>query len=261
MVGSSIPTEVTGSAAKSLISGDYSRIVLTLGITGENDQAYELVNEVRSICAEQYGDTYYLTGTSVATSDVKDVAMSDAPTVKIASAVAIGIVLLIMLQSLSLPLILLLAIEASIWINFSVPYFMGSSLNYIGYLVVDAVQVGAAVDYAIILVHEYLGVRKKMPARQAAMESIARAATPLFTSSGILMLATLGVYFVSACPIDQQLGILICRGIFIADVIIFAVLPTLLVLFDRVIDKTSRRLDFFKPTKTNSAEKLSKSDA
>lgn len=117
---------------------------------------------------------------------------------------------------------------------------MGVSTSYIGFLVIDAVQLGAAVDYSIIFAHEYLKLAKENPAQtlaQRAVDAIAGAAVPIFTSSTILMLATLGIYLFSSSPMVQDLGLLICRGVFIADVVIFFVMPTLFLARDKVLQK------------------------
>lgn len=117
---------------------------------------------------------------------------------------------------------------------------MGVSTSYIGFLVIDAVQLGAAVDYSIIFAHEYLKLAKENPTQtlaQRAVDAIAGAAVPIFTSSTILMLATLGIYLFSSSPMVQDLGLLICRGVFIADVVIFFVMPTLFLARDKVLQK------------------------
>lgn len=241
IAGSSTPLSLVNEESLSaLISGGYSRIVLSSAVGAEDNATYDLVEQVRNLCAEEYGSEYYLLGNSVSYYDIRDVATQDMVTVRISSLVAIFLVLLIMFRCLGIPAILLFCIEVSIWINLSIPYFMGASTSYIGFLVIDAVQLGAAVDYSIIFAHEYLKLAKENPTQtlaQRAVDAIAGAAVPIFTSSTILMLATLGIYLFSSSPMVQDLGLLICRGVFIADVVIFFVMPTLFLARDKVLQK------------------------
>ena len=241
VAGSTTPLSLANeSDVSALISGGYSRIVLASAIGEEDDTAYDLVEQVRNLCAEEYGDSYHLLGDTVSYYDIRDVATQDMVTVRVASLLAIALVLLIMFRSPSIPAILLFCIEVSIWINLSIPYFMDVSTSYIGFLVIDAVQLGAAVDYSIIFAHKYLRLRESDPGQtpaERARDAITGAAVPILTSSAILMLSTLGIYLFSSSPMVQELGMLICRGALIADLIIFTVMPTLFLLRDKLLGK------------------------
>ena len=241
IAGSTTPLALADSESVSaLISGGYSRIVVASAVGDEDDAAYDLVERVRGLCAEEYGDNYHLLGDTVSYYDIRDVATQDMVTVRVASLLAIALVLIIMFRSLSIPAILLFCIEVSIWINLSIPYFMDISTSYIGFLVIDAVQLGAAVDYSIIFAHQYLKLRESDPGRAPgghARDAISGAALPILTSSVILMLSALGIYLFSSSPMVQELGLLICRGALIADLIIFTVMPTLFLARDKVLGK------------------------
>ena len=191
------------SQIKQLFSGGYSRIVLTSRIPDESKQAFDLVKKVRSLCRARYGSTYRLVGNAVSYADIKSVTSVDSTTVKLASILAIGAVLLVMFKSLSIPVILILAIEVSIWMNEAVPYLMGQTINFVAFLVIDAVQLGAAVDYAIIFTEEYLARRRRMPKAEASIQSIEKTAQPIMTSSSILILACLGIYLSVSSPMIQ----------------------------------------------------------
>lgn len=231
VASSAVPTALAGEDDLALlVHGGYSRIVLKSRVAAEGDATFALVEQVRALCAQEYGEGYHLLGDSVSCYDIKQVASQDMLTVRTASLAAIALVLLVMFRSLGIPLILLFCIETSIWINLSIPYLMDASTSYIGFLVIDAVQLGAAVDYSIIFAHEYLGLKKAAPGQAPglrARDAVAGAAVPILTSSTILMLATLGIYFFSSSPMVQDLGLLICRGAAIADLIIFLAMPTL----------------------------------
>lgn len=248
IAGSATPHELADQDELSqLFSGGYSRIVLTSNIPDESQEAFDLVDTVRSLCEEHYGDDYRLVGNAVSYADIKAVTSSDNTTVKLASILAIGAVLLIMFKSVSIPVILLMAIEVSIWINEAVPYFTGETINFVAFLVIDAVQLGAAVDYAIIYTEEYLARRKRMPKKEASFESIEVTAQPIMTSSSILILACLGIYFTVSSPMIQQVGMLIARGALISVIEIFFCLPLLFRMCDGFVRHTSYHIGFYNP--------------
>ena len=234
------------SQIKQLFSGGYSRIVLTSRIPDESKQAFDLVKKVRSLCRARYGSTYRLVGNAVSYADIKSVTSVDSTTVKLASILAIGAVLLVMFKSLSIPVILILAIEVSIWMNEAVPYLMGQTINFVAFLVIDAVQLGAAVDYAIIFTEEYLARRRRMPKAEASIQSIEKTAQPIMTSSSILILACLGIYLSVSSPMIQQVGMLIARGALISVILIFFVLPLLFTLLDGLVRVTSYKIGFYR---------------
>lgn len=234
------------SQIKQLFSGGYSRIVLTSRIPDESKQAFDLVKKVRSLCRARYGSTYRLVGNAVSYADIKAVTSVDSTTVKLASILAIGAVLLVMFRSVSIPVILILAIEVSIWMNEAVPYLMGQTINFVAFLVIDAVQLGAAVDYAIIFTEEYLARRRRMPKAEASIQSIEKTAQPIMTSSSILILACLGIYLSVSSPMIQQVGMLIARGALISVILIFFVLPLLFTLLDGFVRVTSYKIGFYR---------------
>ena len=234
------------SQIKQLFSGGYSRIVLTSRIPDESKQAFDLVKKVRSLCRARYGSTYRLVGNAVSYADIKAVTSVDSTTVKLASILAIGAVLLVMFRSVSIPVILIMAIEVSIWMNEAVPYLMGQTINFVAFLVIDAVQLGAAVDYAIIFTEEYLARRRRMPKADASIQSIEKTAQPIMTSSSILILACLGIYLSVSSPMIQQVGMLIARGALISVILIFFVLPLLFTLLDGFVRVTSHKIGFYR---------------
>ena len=233
------------SDVSQLMADGYSRIVLTSDVTEESDEAFALVDTVRSICQQHYGDSYYLAGNTVTYADLATVSASDEVLVQLASVAAIGIVLLIMFRSIAIPIILLLAIEISIWINLSVPYFTNTATSFIGYLVIDAVQLAAAVDYSIIYTHEYLSQRERKPKYRATYDTICHSAVPIIASASILVLASIGIHLLSSNAIISELGLLLGRGTIIATFMIFLFLPTLFAGGDWIIRHTSLRLKFF----------------
>lgn len=247
IASSALPRQLADkSQIKQLFSGGYSRIVLTSRIPDESRQAFDLVKRVRGLCRARYGNRYRLVGNAVSYADIKSVTSVDSTTVKLASILAIGAVLLVMFRSVSIPVILILAIEVSIWMNEAVPYLMGQTINFVAFLVIDAVQLGAAVDYAIIFTEEYLARRRRMPKADASIQSIEKTAQPIMTSSSILILACLGIYLSVSSPMIQQVGMLIARGALISVILIFFVLPLLFTLLDGLVHVTSYKIGFYR---------------
>lgn len=246
VAGRAMPVEVVPDSQKEqVIKNGWSRIVLTTDVTGENQQAFDLVDRVRAIAQPHYGDDYRLVGNMVSTYDLKDVVHQDSTRVKIFTMASIGLVLALMFRSLSIPIVTLAAIEIAIWMNMAFPYFMGQNLNYIGYLVIDAVQMGAAVDYAIIFEREYFDRRKQYLPKEAARSAIKHSALTIMTSGSILTLAGLAVWQISSNQVIAQIGTLIARGAFISMLMMFVFLPWLFKTFDWVIRHTTLKLDFY----------------
>ena len=251
VAGQAMPSELASeSQTKQVLQKGWSRIVLTSNIPDESASAFDLVDQVRDICQSHYGDKYKLVGNAVSYADIKAVTGSDNLTVKLASILAIGAVLLVMFKSVSLPVLMIMAIEVSIWMNEGVPYFTGETINFVCFLVIDAVQLGAAVDYSIIDTEDYLARRRRMPKRQASFEALEHSAQPILTSSSILILACLGIYYVASSPMINQVGLLIARGALISVILIFFVLPLTFELCDWVIAHTSHKIGFYQEDKT-----------
>lgn len=248
-VGAGMPTSaLPDGAADQVLSNGWSRIVLSLNIAGEDAESFAMVEKVRQLCGSYYGDDFELVGNSVSVYDLKNITKDDSTNVKLFSMLAIGLVLALMFRSLSIPIIVLLAIEVSIWINLAIPFFIDESLNYIGYLVIEAVQLGAAVDYAIIFCREYFDRRRQYAsASEATRSAIKHSAITILTSASILMVAGFLVHFMASNIIISQIGMLIGRGALLATLMMFMFLPFLFKTFDKVIQKTSFGLDFKQP--------------
>ena len=246
-VSERIPTDMVPPASlESLISGGYSRIIIATDLRGESPEAFELVQRIRDLCQLYYPDEAKLIGSTVTSYDMSLIVNDDSARVLFASIIAIGLVLLLMFRSLSIPLILLLTIESSIWINLAIPYFAGETIQYIGYLIISAIMLGATVDYTIILTRSYLDKRRVQPKRQAITEAISRSAITILTSATILTLCGAFIGLISSNGVIASLGTLIGRGAFIAALNTFLLLPMLFMIFDRVIEKTTLGTHFYK---------------
>ena len=247
----SVPKEILPETIKDeFLSENYSRYIAEVDLDKESDRAMAAVEDMRGI-ADKWFDEWYLTGASPVLFDIQQQTAGDFSLVTILSAVFVGIILLLTFRSLTLPIILLFIIETSIWINMSIPYFTGEPMIFIGYMVVSAVQLGATIDYAILMTNYYLEGRKMLGKRAAGEYAADRAGASILVSA--LVLTTAG--FVVSATFDQeamaQLGILIGRGAVLSGVMAIFVLPQVLILLDKVISKTTLHNKLFIRRKRN----------
>ena len=185
----------------------------------------------------------------MSTEDQKTTITQDNAKVNFLAIAFVFCILLVNFKSLSLPVILTLVIESSIWINLGIPYFRGQTLFYIGYLIISTVQLGATIDYAILFSDRYMDFRKTLPKKEAAFMTLRTCTISILTSAAVLTLAGVILGKVSTNGVLSQLGILIGRGAALSFVLVIFVLPTLLILFDRVIRRTTLHCDFFRKEK------------
>lgn len=157
---------------------------------------------------------------------------------------AVFIVLLFSFKSVSLPVILVLGIETAIWINLSIPYFAGQTIFYISYLIISSIQLGATVDYAILFTDRYLEFRGHMNKKEAIIQTVSAVTVSILTSGLTLTIVGFLLGYISTHGILSQLGMFLGKGTLCSLLIVFFVLPGLLYLFDGVIQRTTRNLNF-----------------
>lgn len=245
-VGAEIPAEfVPKEAVQQFYSENFTRIILYTNTDEEGDAAFATVQSVLDTTAGFY-DTYYLTGQSATLYDMQKVVSADTKRINIVAVVGIFVVLLITFRSLSIPLFLLFSIETAIWINLSFPYFSGKSLSFIGYLIISTVQLGATVDYAILFTSYYMSNRKTLNKKDAIRVTIGDNLVAILISAAILATAGFTLSLTSSNPIISELGVLLGRGTLLSFFMVACVLPAMLVLCDKVIQKTTIKHGFIK---------------
>ncbi len=242
-VGAAIPPEYLGEEITGqFYSEHYSRFIIYGDTLQEGDEAFHLVEQIQDTAKELYGEEeVYSCGMSVNLYDMKNTVETDNRRVNLLAVLSIGLVLLVTFKSLTLPLLLLLSIETAIFINLSVPYFDGSSLCYIGYLVINTVQLGATVDYAILLTDTYHGNRKEWKAKEAMEKTIGSVFFSILVSAAIMTAAGMCLWLTSSNPIVSALGLLLGRGTILSMLLVLGFLPAVLLVFDKVIWKTTWR--------------------
>ncbi|UNC93038.1 efflux RND transporter permease subunit [Candidatus Contubernalis alkaliaceticus] len=241
MVGAQIPEDfLAADQLAHFRSGQYSRLILYVNTSDEGEDAFRAVEAVRETAKNYYWEEdYHLVGQSVVNYDLKDTIVKDNQVVSIAVILAIGLVLLLTFRSPSIAIVLLLAIKGATWLNLSIPYFAGYPLNYLGYQIISSVQLGATVDYGILFAQQYTWNRKIMDKRSAAGRTISDTAASILTPASILTIAGLMLGLVSSNGIISQMGAILGRGAMLSAGMVLLVLPGMLILFDKIIQKTT----------------------
>lgn len=227
---------------KQLKSDEYSRLVVNLNIPEDGDEAFEFLSVVRDTAKKYYGKNVTLVGNATSNSDLADSFAGDNIMISILSIVFVLIVLFFTFQSAGLPIILILVIQGSIWINFSFPTLWNNPLYFMSYLVVSSIQMGANIDYAIVITNRYAELRRLMPKLDAIKQSLNLAFPTVFTSGTILASAGFAISLFSSSPIIASVGSSLGRGTVISIILVMGILPQLLVLCDYIIEKTSFNL-------------------
>ncbi len=246
-VGAAIPKQYLSNEIRSNFYGkNYGRIIIYSDLPSEGKESFALVEKVRDLAKGYYGDDVYSCGQSANLYDMKNTVEADNSMVSLVTMVAIYLILAFTLKSWFLPLLLILTIKASIWVNMSIPFFTGSSLIYLGYLVVSTVQMGATIDYAILLTDHYMINRKKRTQKEAMEKTLAEVIPSVLVSAAILAIAGFALAFVSSNEMVKALGILIGRGALIPLVLVNLCLPAMLFFVDKFLPLTVYKADFFR---------------
>ena len=230
--------EAVCDARKQLEGSEYDRLVFALKGPVEGEETFRTIDRIRDIALDYY-DQVYVVGDATSNYDLSSSFQRDNVIISVLTALFVGIILLFTFQSAGLPFLLVLTIQGSIWINFSMPYLTGSTMYFLSYLVVSSIQMGATIDYAIVITSRYLDLRKTMPDRKTAVvESLNQAFPTIITSGAILTCAGFVIGAVTSNAVIASLGKVLGRGALISIILVMTVLPQLLMVCDKLIDKT-----------------------
>lgn len=239
MVSNKIPSiYLNKEIVSQFYSEHYARIILSADCAFEGTESFRMVEQIKETAQEYYPDAYYLCGQSANMYDIKDFVQKDNQTVTWVTVLSIYVILLVMTKNWLTPLLLILTIECSIWLNMCIPYFMGKNLSYLGYLIVSTVQMGATIDYAILLTNTYTENRKYMEKKAAAAKTLGDVFGSLLISAATLCLSGFCLNWSSSNEVVRVLGGLIGRGAILAILMVMLLLPVFLILMDRVIPHT-----------------------
>ena len=240
--GASIPPEfVPADTLKLLVSGGYTRLVLTVDADTEGDAAFALVETVRATVQQYYPDNYYLAGQGVSTYDLMDTITTDMVKVNLLAIGAVFLILLLMKRQLLLPIILVLSIETAIWINLAIPYFRGQYVFYIAYLIISSVQLGATVDYAILFSDRYQEFRETLGRKEAVAATVSAVTTSVSTTGSAMAVVGFLMGAISTNQLLGQLGNFLGVGSLVSLAIVLLALPGFLYLADPLIIKEKKQ--------------------
>ena len=243
-----IPQEFLDSSITSnFYSDNFARIIVYTSTSSEGAEAFAVVSAIRA-AAGKYYDESYTCGQSANLYDIKNVVEDDTPVVNGIAIIFIAITLLLTFRSLTLPVVLLFVIESAIWINLAVPYFTDTPLVYLGYLVINTVQLGATIDYAILLTDGYRVNRKTMLKKDAVISTMTTNFVSILTSGLILSAAGFCLYFTSSMEVVSVLGLLLARGTLLSMTLVLLALPALLTIFDPLTERLTFKACFKRNT-------------
>ena len=226
-------------AQKQLQSENYSRLVVYLNLPEETDETFAFVDKMHDIIGKYYTDDYYVVGNTTSAMDLSSSFGEDNLLISVLSALFVILVLLFTFKSAGLPVLLIIVIQGSIWINFSFPYLQGESLYFLGYLIVNSIQMGANIDYAIVISSHYTDLKKVMRPKEAIVTALNESFPTIFTSGSILASAGILISVLTTNPVIAAIGTCLGRGTIISMLLVLLVLPQILILGDTIIERTS----------------------
>lgn len=226
-------------ARKQLESEKYSRFLVVWDRELEGKATFAAIDEVEGI-AKNYYNEVYVVGDSSSNYEISKSFGTDNLRISIITALLVGIILLFTFQSAALPFILVLTIQGSIWVNFSLPYLVNEPMFFLSYLIVSSIQMGATIDYAIVITGRYMVLREECESKNKAISRTLNEAFPTIITSGTIMAASgFVIGFLTSNATIASLGKTLGIGVLISMILVMFVLPVLLYLFDFTIDKTS----------------------
>jgi len=229
------------NAAKEQLRGEnYSRILVYMTVPEEGEETYQFLDKLHVIANKYYPDAdIYLCGNSVSRYDLSKTFSRDNVTVSIVSILVVLVVLLFTFKSAGMPVLLIIVIQGSIWINFSCSTVIRQNIYFLGYLIVSSIQMGANIDYAIVIASRYTDIRKSQRREETIRDTMNQAFPTVITSGTILALAGMTIGKMTSNVVIFNIGQTLGRGTVISILITLFVLPQILLLGDTILAKTA----------------------
>lgn len=240
VVGAELPTEMLPDFLVSELKGnEYQIMMISTNYAIASDEINDQIDKVDEI-AKKYDAKSMVIGEAPCTKDLITITDKDFKTVSIVSIAAIFVIIFFVLKSISLPVILVAAIEFAIFVNMGIPYFTGTSIPFISSVVIGTIQLGATVDYAILMTTRYKRERAAGESKKEAISIALGTSIPSIIVSALgFFAATFGVGMIASVDMISSLCILMARGAIISMLVVIFILPSLFVLFDKLIINTS----------------------
>ena len=247
-------------ARNQLESEEYARMLVYLTLPEESDETFAFIDEMHNIAGKYYSekDKIYVVGESVSQYDLKKTFSRDNTVVNVVSILSVLAVLLFTFMSAGMPVLLIAVIQGSIWINFSVPTLQNQPLFFLGYLIVSSIQMGANIDYAIVIASRYTELRKTMGRRDSIIDTMNLSFPTIITSGTMLAVAGVLIGKLTSDGAIYGIGQCLGRGTIISIFITMFVLPQILIVGDTIIEKTAFVMNM--PIRTKSATGLMRVD-
>lgn len=220
-------------------NGVYSRLVFNLNLPVSSGEAFAVMAELPSVIAEIYPENAYIICESFNYLDIKNSFEGDTVVVNLISFFAIFLIILVTFRSISIPVILTLLIQGAIWVSGAINVLMGAPMFFVAFIVVMCIQMGATVDYAILMTDRYMTARRSMDKKQSVAAAFDASIITILTSGSILVVAAFVVGLISRVAIISTVGYLLSRGCLISVLFVVLALPQVLVLCDPVIRRTT----------------------
>ena len=241
LVGPSVPSDMIPESVSSMLKNDKYQLLL---VNSEYKVASDEVNaQIKALnkILHKYDKTGMLIGEGPLTADLIDITDQDFKTVSAVSIGIIFVIILVLFKSISLPVILVGVIEFAIFVNMGIPYYTGTKLPFVASIVIGTIQLGSTVDYAILMTTRYKRERNHGANKHDAITTAHRvSAQSIMVSALSFFAATIGVGLYSNIDMISSLCILMARGALISMVVVIFVLPSMFMVFDKVIVKTSK---------------------
>ena len=240
VVGAELPTEMLPDSLVSELKGnEYQIMMISTNYAIASDEINDQIDKVDEI-AKKYDAKSMVIGEAPCTKDLITITDKDFKTVSIVPIAAIFVIIFFVLKSISLPVILVAAIEFAIFVNMGIPYFTGTSIPFISSVVIGTIQLGATVDYAILMTTRYKRERAAGESKKEAISIALGTSIPSIIVSALgFFAATFGVGMIASVDMISSLCILMARGAIISMLVVIFILPSLFVLFDKLIINTS----------------------
>ena len=227
----------TLAAAKAAFNGPhYARMLLDLRFSVSSAQTRPTIDAIQAAAREVYGENYYITGVPMSTYDIGNAFEGDLMKVNLITFAAILLIVAVSFRALSLPLLLVFVIEGAIWITMGISRLIHQPIFFMSYLICVSIQMGATIDYGILLSDQYRVLRREgLPILDALTAAMKKALPTVLTSGAIL--ATAGFIIGKLCSVYyiSSIGLLLARGTVISVALILTLLPALLTLLDRAV--------------------------
>lgn len=239
-IGGLVPEEmIPDDLRKTLQTDNYEIQFICSDYSAATDKANSQIKEINDI-VKSYNKESMVIGEAPLMKDLQDVTDKDLVMVNAVSIIAIFIIILIVFKSISLPIILVSVIEFAICVNMAIPYYMGTELPFVASIVIGTIQLGATVDYAILMTSRYKSERMAGKSKNEAIKIAHRSSMkPIITSGVSFFAATFGVGLYSSIDMISSITALLSRGAIISTVVVLMLLPAMFKIFDKVICYTT----------------------